>query len=509
MSEIWKLTLKEVKDLLHNGEVSPLTLVHEMFERIESQSHLNNFITITRERAFKSAEESWERIKQGNARALEGIPIGVKDLYCVKNERMTSASNVLRDFIAPYESHVTQKLWNQGAICLGKLNMDEFAMGSSNNTSAFGPSFNPWNYDQKLSPGGSSGGSASAVASGSCFAALGSDTGGSVRQPASFCGIVGFKPSYGRCSRFGMTAYASSFDQAGVFARNVEDTAIMMNNMMGYDPKDSMSCSEKPPTLDINKSIKGKVFAYPKNWMENLDKHIIKNWENCLQYLRDAGAIVKPIELMDFDFYLSTYYLLTTSEAASNLSRYTGVCYGSKKQESNPKYNATFELFGKEVKRRILMGVHSLSSKNECGYKLGLKARSIIKNDFMKIFEEFDAIVYPCSPREAFPVNKVFENPTESYKEDVFTVIPNLIGSPAMSVPSGYGGNGLPIGIHLMSKPFDEQILISTAIEIEKRANFVNYIKKFENDMNENNNSKSENSNLSNKTDSQYKKDVK
>ncbi len=470
------LKLHEIKDLLKKGEISPLTLVSEAYDQIEKHAKLNNFITLTKDLAFKQAEESWKRIKSGNARNLEGIPIGVKDLYCVKGERMTACSKVLENFVAPFESHVTKKLWNEGAICLGKLNMDEFAMGSSNRTSCFGPSINPWSNGKDLVPGGSSGGSASAVAAETCFAALGSDTGGSVRQPASFCGIVGFKPSYGRCSRQGMVGYASSFDQAGIFARCVKDAAIMMDNMMGNDPKDSMSSTEDIPTLETaNQSLKGKIIGYPQNWMEGLDKHVIQNWEKALDIFRDLGAIVKPISLLDFDSYLSTYYLLTSSEAASNLARYSGVCYGER-ANTDKNYNKTFALFGEEVRRRIFMGVHNLSAENYTqGYDLGLKTRKYLKEQFLSIFQDVDLIVYPCSPREAFEVDSVFQNPSEAYHEDVFTVLANLIGSPAISVPIGYGKQNLPLGIHLMSKPFNEEILISAAKKIEENAGFTNW----------------------------------
>ncbi|QEK38427.1 Asp-tRNA(Asn)/Glu-tRNA(Gln) amidotransferase subunit GatA [Candidatus Cytomitobacter primus] len=473
------LSLKQIRELLVQGQISPLTLVSEMYDEIESKSHLNNFITLTKDLAFKQAEKSWEKIKNGTARKLEGIPIGVKDLYCVKNEKMTACSKVLENFIAPFESHVTNKLWNEGAICLGKLNMDEFAMGSSNRTSCFGPSINPWTNGKNLVPGGSSGGSASSVAAGTCFASLGSDTGGSVRQPASFCGIVGFKPSYGRCSRRGIVGYASSFDQAGIFARSVEDAAIVMDNMIGHDHGDVMSSTEAVPDLEnANISLKGKVIGYPENWMDGLDEYVIKNWKKALQIFEDLGAIIKPISLLNFDSYLSTYYLLTSSEASSNLARYSGTCYGNKTEEDiGSEYNKTFALFGEEVRRRIFMGIHNLSSANyEKGYDLGLKTRKYIKQQFMDLFNEINLIVYPCSPREAFEIDNVFQNPSDAYHEDVFTVIANLIGSPAISVPIGYGKQNLPLGIHLMTKPFEEELLISSAKEIEKYANFKGWL---------------------------------
>ncbi|QEK37912.1 Asp-tRNA(Asn)/Glu-tRNA(Gln) amidotransferase subunit GatA [Candidatus Cytomitobacter indipagum] len=473
------LSLKQIRDLLKVGQISPLTLVSEMYDEIDKFSNLNNFIALSKDMAFEQAEKSWKRIKDGNARKLEGIPIGVKDLYAVKNLKMTACSKALENFVAPFESQVTENLWNEGAICLGKLNMDEFAMGSSNRTSCFGASINPWSNGDKLVPGGSSGGSASAVASGTCFAALGSDTGGSVRQPASFCGIVGFKPSYGRCSRRGMIAYASSFDQAGIFARSVEDAAIMMDSMMSHDSGDSMSSMEKIPNLEnANISVKGKVIGYPANWMDDLDSHVVNNWKKALKILEDLGAIIKPIDLLEFDAYLSTYYLLTSSEAASNLARYTGVCYGNKTDKKiNPEYNKTFALFGEEVRRRIFMGVHNLSQENyENGYSLGLKTRKYIKNQFMDLFNDVSMIVYPCSPREAFGVDSVFQNPSDAYHEDVFTVIANLIGSPAISVPIGLGKNNLPLGIHLMTKSFEEEFLISAAKEIEKYAEFKGWL---------------------------------
>lgn len=477
--DVTTLSLQEIRNLVEKGEISPLTIVTELLKNINSNSDVNAFITITDKLALSQAEGSALRIAKGNPRSLEGIPIAVKDVFCTKSVLTTAASKMLENFIPPYESSVTQKLWNSGAILIGKTNMDEFAMGSSTQTSYFGVCKNPKN--PHYVPGGSSGGSAAAVANYSCYAALGSDTGGSVRQPASFCGIVGFKPSYGRCSRFGMIAYSSSLDQAGVFARSVTDACIVMDQIIGKCAQDSTTSSEQWSKLeDIIAKVDGKTIGYIPKQMELVTKDVRQNWELAINILRAGGAKVIEISCNELDStigpdqkltdrWLATYYALTPVEAFSNLSRYDGIRYGTHIAADNLEnyYLNTRDQFGKEVKRRILLGGHILL--NECHKGHYRKALNYIQNmryQFNQIFNKVDAILSPTSPHTAFKIGTVL-SPEAMYAEDIFTIPANLLMAPAISIPSGVCGDGMPIGIQLMSNRFNESKMIEIAKFLE------------------------------------------
>ena len=413
---------------------------------------------------------------------LAGVPIAVKDLFCTKNVKTTAGSKILHNFIPTYESTVTNKLWEQGAFLLGKLNCDEFAMGSSNETSFFGNVANP--YGEKLVPGGSSGGSASALAAELTPATIGTDTGGSIRQPASFTGTVGLKPTYGRCSRWGIVAFASSLDQAGPMTNNVEDCALLLQAMSGYDSKDSTSVNTKVDNYfsKLTDKVKGLKIGIPKEYrVDNMPKEIDELWKKGIEYLKDAGAIIKNISLPNTMYALPAYYIVAPAEASSNLARYDGVKYGHRAQGKNliEMYeNTRSEGFGDEVKRRILIGTYVLSSGYYDAYYLkAQKVRQLIKNDFDKAFNEVDAILTPSTPSSAFKIGDKTEDPVSMYLNDIFTVPVNLSGLPAISVPAGYDKNNLPLGLQFIGKPFDEQTILNLSFAIEKRANFIKNFK--------------------------------
>lgn len=478
--ELIKLQIVEAIELLKTKKISAVDLVEAHIQQIEKHNKkLNAYIYDTSEQAILLAKESDKRIASGDARALEGIPIGMKDLFCTKNVRTTAGSRMLENFVPPYESTVSEKLINQGTISLGKTNMDEFAMGSANITSYYGNVISPWrgDGDQDLVPGGSSGGSAAAVASFMAMAATGSDTGGSVRQPAAFTGIVGIKPTYGRCSRYGMVAYASSLDQAGIFARSVTDAAICLEAMMGWDAKDSTSLNEPVPNLRAacQASVKGMKIGIPIDIMaqEGIDPAIISMWQNSANILKEQGCEIVDIKLPTSKYALPTYYVIAPAEASANLARYDGVRYGLRVEESGMSLNDMYEAtrlagFGAEVKRRIMIGAYVLSAgfKSEY-YNKAQKIRRMIANEFNASFEKVDAILLPSAPTPAFGLHEKQDNPVTMYLNDIFTIPASLAGLPAMSVPAGIQ-NGLPLGMQIVSRALDEEAMIKVAMAIER-----------------------------------------
>ena len=441
----------------------------------EKSKKLNVYITECFEEATKSAK-NFDKKKDYKG-LLAGIPIAVKDLFCTKNIKTTAGSKILHNFVPTYESTVTNNLWSEGAFLLGKLNCDEFAMGSSNETSFFGNVINP--FKDKLVPGGSSGGSASALAANLSPVTIGTDTGGSIRQPASFTGTVGLKPTYGRCSRWGIVAFASSLDQAGPMTKNVEDSALLLQAMSGYDPKDSTSVDIKVENYSskLTDRVKGLRIGIPKEYrVDNMPSEIDKLWKKGVDYLKDAGAIIKNISLPHTKYALPAYYIVAPAEASSNLARYDGVKYGHRSKGNNllEMYeNTRSDGFGNEVKRRILIGTYVLSSGYYDAYYLkAQKVRQLIKNDFNKVFNDVDAILTPSTPSAAFKIGEKKDDPVSMYLNDIFTVPVNLAGLPAISVPVGYDKNNLPLGLQLIGKPFDEQTILNLSLAIEKSANF-------------------------------------
>ena len=481
MNDITKLTVCETLDALKSRKFSSVELTRAYLENMEKGRHYNAYITECADKALKQAEMADRNYQSGNNRLLEGIPLGIKDLFCTKDIRTTAASHILDNFVPTYESTVTQNLLNDGAVFLGKLNLDEFAMGGSNETSYFGPVINPWSKNKDLVPGGSSGGSAAAVAANMCAAATGTDTGGSIREPAAFCGCTGIKPTYGRCSRYGIVAFASSLDQAGPIAKDVKDCALLLQSMAGFDEKDSTSCDIAVPNyVDfLNKDIKGLTIGLPKEYRpQGLNEEVASYWDKAAEYLKDRGAIVKEISLPHTKYALATYYVLAPAEASSNLARYDGIRYGFRAEGKNldELYINTRTLgFGKEVKRRIMIGTYVLSAGYYDAYYLkAQKMRRLIHNDFMEAFKQCDIILTPTSPITAFPIGdeSMLDNPINMYLNDVFTVSINLAGLPALSLPIGLSQNGLPLGMQLIGKPFDEATIFSVAAKIEADAKF-------------------------------------
>jgi aspartyl-tRNA(Asn)/glutamyl-tRNA(Gln) amidotransferase subunit A len=484
MTDPTSLTLAQAREALRKREISALELTDAHLSAIEHARALNAFVLETPERAREMAQASDARLQKGEGGALEGIPLGIKDLFCTAGVRTTACSNILGNFVPPYESTVTANLWRDGAVLLGKLNNDEFAMGSSNETSCFGPVASPWRRrgsDTKLVPGGSSGGSAAAVAANLCLGATGTDTGGSIRQPAAFTGIVGLKPTYGRCSRWGTVAFASSLDQAGPFARSVRDCAILMRSMAGYDPKDT-TCADIPvPDYEsfVGASIKGMRIGIPKEYrMEGMADEIETLWQRGARWLRDAGADTVDISLPHTKYALPAYYVVAPAEASSNLARYDGVRYGLRVPGGDivDMYEKTrAEGFGKEVRRRIMIGTYVLSAGYYDAYYLrAQKVRTLIKRDFETCFADgIDAILTPTTPSAAFGIGeKGRANPVEMYLNDIFTVTVNMAGLPGISVPSGLDGQGLPLGLQLVGRPFQEETLFALGSVIEQAAGY-------------------------------------
>ena len=480
MSNISELTLKKIVDGIKKKEFSSEEVTISFVENSKKSKKLNTYITECFDEALKAAKKFDK--KKDFSGLLSGVPIAVKDLFCTKNVKTTAGSKILNNFIPTYESTVTNNLWSQGAFLLGKLNCDEFAMGSSNETSYFGNVINP--YGEKLVPGGSSGGSASALSAGLTPATIGTDTGGSIRQPASFTGTVGLKPTYGRCSRWGIVAFASSLDQAGPMTKNVEDCALLLQAMSGHDPKDSTSIDKKVDdySLKLSDKVKGLKIGIPKEYrVENMPKEIDVIWKKGIDYLKDAGAIIKNISLPHTMYALPAYYIVAPAEASSNLARYDGVKYGHRAKGKNliEMYeNTRSEGFGDEVKRRILIGTYVLSSGYYDAYYLkAQKVRQLIKNDFDKAYEDVDAILTPSTPSSAFKIGDKSDDPVSMYLNDIFTVPVNLSGLPAISVPAGYDKNNLPLGLQLIGKAFDEQTILNLSLAIEKRANLKKNLK--------------------------------
>ena len=477
MTEINKFSIAETLNMLRNKEVSAVEVVKDYLKAMENNRALNAYVAETPELALSQAKVSDERYQKGEMRALEGIPLGIKDLFCTKGISSQACSKVLDGFKPCYESTITQRLLDNGASFLGKLNMDEFAMGGSNETSCFGPVVNPYSKGEKLVPGGSSGGSAAAVAADICAGALGTDTGGSIRQPAAFCGVTGIKPTYGRCSRYGIIAFASSLDQAGPIAKDVRDSAILLKVMAGYDEKDATSAREVVPDFEsfLGQDIKGLRIGVPKEYRpDGLDEEVVKAWEKGIAILKARGAEVKEISLPHTKYALATYYIIAPAEASSNLARYDGLRFGKRVDGDSVDemyINSRTEGFGKEVQRRIMIGTYVLSAGYYDAYYLkAQKVRRLIRDDFVKAFEGIDAILTPTSPVTAFPIGdkSMQENPINMYLNDVFTVSASLAGLPAISVPVGLASNGLPLGLQLIGKAFDEETLFKAAYALEQ-----------------------------------------
>lgn len=482
MSDITALSIAEIRQGLANKSFSATELAKAYLANMESARELNAYVLETPEKALLMAAESDKRIGSGDARPLEGVPLGIKDLFCTKGVHSQAASHILDGFEPVYESTVTANLWDDGAVMLGKLNMDEFAMGSSNETSYYGPVVNPWrstNSDAPLVPGGSSGGSATAVAARLCAGATATDTGGSIRQPAAFTGTVGMKPTYGRCSRWGIVAFASSFDQAGPIARDLRDTAILLKSMASVDPQDTTSVEIDVPDYEaaIGKSVKGLRIGIPKEYrVDGMPPEVEALWEKGKEWLRDAGAEIEDISLPHTKYALPAYYIIGPGEASSNLARYDGVRYGLRVPGDDiiSMYENTRSAgFGKEVKRRILIGTYVLSAGYYDAYYLrAQKVRSLIKRDFDIVFDAgVDAILTPATPTAAFGVGEMANaSPIEMYLNDIFTVTVNMAGLPGISVPAGLTDDGLPLGLQLIAKPFDEGMLFRTGKIIESAA---------------------------------------
>ncbi|MGO9388633.1 Asp-tRNA(Asn)/Glu-tRNA(Gln) amidotransferase subunit GatA [Rhodoblastus sp.] len=482
MTDLTRLTLADARNKLAAKEFSAVELTQSFIDAVSKAKSLNAFIVETPEKALAQAKASDEKIARGEAGPLEGIPLGIKDLYATEGVQTTAASHILEGFIPPYESTVTSHLWRDGATMLGKLNLDEFAMGSSNETSYFGPVVSPWrrkDSDAKIVPGGSSGGSAAAVAARLCLGATATDTGGSIRQPAAFTGTVGIKPTYGRCSRWGVVAFASSLDQAGPIAKNVRDTAILLRSMAGHDPKDTTSVDMPVPDYEkaVGASIKGKVIGIPREYrLDGMSPEIIALWEQGIAWLREAGAEIRDISLPHTRHALPAYYIVAPAEASSNLARYDGVRYGLRKtgKDISDLYEKTrAEGFGKEVRRRIMIGTYVLSAGYYDAYYLrAQKIRTLIKRDFDLAYADgVDAILTPATPSPAFALGeKGSADPVEMYLNDVFTVTVNMAGLPGLVVPGGLSADGLPLGLQLIGRPFEEETLFSLGQALEDAA---------------------------------------
>ena len=476
MSELTKKSLTEIANLIKKKEIKSEELTKSFIKNIEKDKKLNSFVTKCSESALKKAKDFDEKPKLNTL--LPGIPIAVKDLFCTSGVKTTAGSKMLENFIPNYESTITNNLWNEGAFLLGKLNCDEYAMGSSNETSYFGNVMNP--IAENTVPGGSSGGSASALAADLTPATIGTDTGGSIRQPASFTGTVGLKPTYGLCSRWGIVAFASSLDQAGPMTRNVEDCALMLEAMASFDERDSTSINKKKENYSKNLTdkIKGLKIGIPKEYrVEGMSKEIDKLWENGKKILKDSGAEIVDISLPNTKYALPAYYIVAPAEASSNLARYDGVKYGFRSSKGNNLIemyeNTRSEGFGDEVKRRILIGTYVLSSGYYDAYYLkAQKVRQLIKNDFDQAFKKVDTILTPSTPSSAFKIGEKKDDPISMYLNDIFTVPVNLAGIPAISIPAGHDNNKFPLGLQLIGKPLDEQKLLNTAFAVEKKINF-------------------------------------
>ncbi|MDP5345506.1 MAG: Asp-tRNA(Asn)/Glu-tRNA(Gln) amidotransferase subunit GatA [Paracoccaceae bacterium] len=487
MSSANTLTIAQARDALRARTLSAAELTEACLTAASDAKALNAFVHDTPEIAQAQAAAADARLASGDAPALCGIPLGIKDLFCTRGVPSQAASNILAGFKPEYESTVTQQLFDAGAVMLGKLNMDEFAMGSSNETSAYGNAISPWRRagsDAALTPGGSSGGSAAAVAADLCLGATGTDTGGSIRQPAAFTGIVGLKPTYGRCSRWGIVAFASSLDQAGPMGKSVRDVAIMMGAMAGHDPKDSTSADLPVPDFEaaLTGDIRGRKIGLPREYrMEGMPAEIERLWVDGADMLRDAGAEIVDISLPHTKYALPAYYVIAPAEASSNLARYDGVRYGHRAalvpgDGITQMYEKTrAEGFGKEVQRRIMIGTYVLSAGfYDAYYRRAQRVRSLIKRDFDMAFADgIDAILTPATPSSAFGLGEMVDaDPVAMYLNDVFTVTVNLAGLPGISVPTGVDAQGLPLGLQLIGRPWEEGDLLNHAFVLERAANF-------------------------------------
>jgi len=483
MSGLTNLTLAEARDAVRAKKVSSVELTKAFAGAMEAARPLNAFVTETPERALEMAKASDARIAKGEFGLLEGLPIAVKDLFCTKGVRTTAGSNILSNFVPPYESTVSQNLWDAGAVMLGKTNMDEFAMGSSNETSHFGPVFNPWRSrasNAKLVPGGSSGGSAAAVSGSLCLAATGTDTGGSIRQPAALSGIVGLKPTYGRCSRYGIVAFASSLDQAGPMTRTVRDAAILMRAMASVDPRDSTSVDVPVPDYEagLDAGVKGLRVGIPKEYrVDGAAPEIDALWAEGVDWLKRQGAEIVDVSLPHTKYALPTYYIVAPAEASSNLARYDGVRFGHRAKGARDIVDlyekSRAEGFGREVQRRIMIGTYVLSSGYYDAYYIrAQKLRSLIARDFDEAYKICDVLLTPATPGPAFAVGEKMADPVAMYLNDVFTVTVNLAGLPAIVVPAGLTGDGLPLGLQIIGRAFDEATVLRAGRAIEAAANF-------------------------------------
>ncbi|MEO0937994.1 MAG: Asp-tRNA(Asn)/Glu-tRNA(Gln) amidotransferase subunit GatA [Pseudomonadota bacterium] len=486
MSDLNRLTLVEARDALRKGDVTSVELTEACLGAIEGAGALNAFVHHTPEIAIERARAADARIAEGNAPAMCGLPIGIKDLFCTAGAPSQAGSRILEGFVPEYESTVSAQLRDAGAVMLGKLNMDEFAMGSSNETSVYGNVINPWKVNGRdLTPGGSSGGSAAAVAADLCLAATGTDTGGSIRQPAAFTGTVGIKPTYGRCSRWGIVAFASSLDQAGPMTKTVTDAAIMLGAMAGHDPKDSTSADLPVPDFEaaLTGDVRGKKIGIPREYrMDGMPEEIEKLWSDGAGMMRDAGAEIVDISLPHTKYALPAYYVIAPAEASSNLARYDGVRYGHRaKLEQGDGITEMYEKtraegFGDEVKRRVMIGTYVLSAGfYDAYYNRARRVRTLIKRDFEEVFAAgVDAILTPATPSAAFGLGEVGnDDPVAMYLNDVFTVTVNMAGLPGVVVPAGLDASGLPLGLQLIGRPWDEAGLLSSAYALERAAGFV------------------------------------
>ena len=477
--ELYQLTIHELRKLLDQGETSATEVTESIYERIRKlEPRISAYLSLPEEMAMEEAR-SWDKRGFGDTtKPLAGVPLAVKDLICTKGIRTTCGSNILANFVPPYDSTVALKLKDAGGILLGKTNMDEFAMGSSNENSAFGPTRNPWNLDRI--PGGSSGGSAAAVAADECIAAVGSDTGGSIRQPASHCGVVGFKPTYGRVSRYGLVAFASSLDQIGPITKDVTDAALLLSIIAGYDQRDSTSVPKEVPDYKQNLvvGLQGITFGIPKEYfIEGLEPEVEQAVRNAIRTLEGLGGRAVEVSLPHTEYGVSAYYIIAPAEASSNLARYDGVKYGLREREGRTLMEmyrrSRSEGFGAEVKRRIMLGTYVLSAGYyDAYYKKALQVRTLIREDFLKAFQQCQVLVTPVAPSAAFPLGEKVDDPLQMYLSDVFTLPASLAGIPGISVPGGFTSEGLPIGLQIMAPHFEEGLALRVAYNFEQHTDF-------------------------------------
>ncbi len=473
MEEILHKSIRQVRDLLKKGEITSVELTRFYLDRIAKyDDRIKAYLSVTEEMAMRMAADADRRIKEGTDGALTGIPFGMKDILCTRGVETTCASQILRGFVPPYDATVIRKLNESGYVHLGRINMDEFAMGSSTENSSFQVTRNPWDLDRI--PGGSSGGSTAAVAAGLCAAALGTDTGGSIRQPSALCGTVGLKPTYGRVSRYGLVAFASSLDQIGPITRSVEDCAVLLKVIAGHDPMDSTSIPEGVPdyTADLLKDVKGLRIGMPKEYfIEGVDPEVTSAVEGALRVFEGLGATIVPVSLPHTEFAVSVYYIICTAEASSNLARYDGVKYGMRKEGKDivDMYKQTRSRgFGKEVKRRIILGTYVLSSGYyDAYYRKAGQVRTLMRGDFDAAFTQVDLIATPVSPTCAFKIGEKTDDPLTMYLSDIFTIPINLAGLPALSLPCGFDGKGLPIGLQIIGRPLGEALILQAASVFE------------------------------------------